>query len=1577
MDDIPPSDDDLMGFVFGYQDPENFYLFDWKASPQNGFGGSALRGMSIKRVTADSPLTAADLWITAGNGERVETLFRNPLAWKIETDYEFELDFVPGQFTIAISEGDTLLESVTIEDDTFIDGKFGFYNNSQSDVLYSGFRRQTIPLSNYAYDVDAIDPDADPLSFSLIEGPRGMAIDPTSGALSWFATEDNLGQQAVTVAVEDGRGGIDTQSYLLEVNNIPPGEIRGQVRGEGSFDPAGPVRVTIPGTSNPWLAGMPDGSTASSGDVAPDQSPVFVEDLDLNGVATLLFAASGAVNNVPSLPSPNATSDGGSLTPHFSRAQNGIGDVTAPVNGLIGLFLTDEQPDATPAPTESLNFNPSTGNVDNGINYDSITPLLKQPFFIGDGFTEDGSRQEVVVPTGATRLFLGSMDGFGWFNNSGEMDVEIAAVTPGQNLIANGDFSLGDFGFEADRADIPVFDVGTDPQDFNGLASSYGDHTSGDGNMLIVNGSFTQPTVVWEQTIPVQENVLYDFSLWSSTWFPASPANFQVLVNGEVIDSFQAPETTAVWENFTTQWNADPGIVEATISIVNQQVAFTGNDFAFDDLFFGARTGSEALDGITVFLDSNNNTVVDSNEQAQQTDETGRYRFGGLAPGDYLVRQLPPRGFEQIQPGDAEPNQVSLEAGEVETGVDFIIQPIEIADNSDPVLLSEVPSSSIEIGERFTAQILAKDGNGDPLTYDLPLAPEGMVIDAETGVIAWVPNAEQTGDNVVITRVRDDFGGVVLQRFSLDVLLPNTDPVIVSSPPQLAAIGVPLVYGVLAQDSEEDELTYSLLNAPDGATISPLGQLGWTPLAGQEGLQSFSIEVGDGRGGSAAQAFEIDARSTLPNQAPQITSSPRTELRVGDRYLYQVEANDPDFEALSYALSTAPTGMTISERGLVEWDSDGSALGAYPVALVVTDSRGEAAEQAFDLQVLSTATNRAPVFTSTPPVIAIAGQPFRYQPEVSDADGDPVAFFPSGLFGQPLPAGASNNPATGEIRWTPGFEDLGRASFAVTASDPYGGVATQVFEVEVVAGNRPPLISSTPITEAAVGDAYAYAIEAEDPDGGPLTFSLSRGPRNMVLDGSILRWSPIASQRGEQQVTVEAIDALGAATAQSFTLLVTDSLPNRAPVITSMPGFTAEPDKPYRYQVQATDPEGGALTFVLEDAPDGVSLDPTTGLLEWTPTPAQIGLANISLKAQDPQGLGLIQSYSLAVAVNNPPEISSTPPLQVTAGADYSYDLLASDADGGQLGYQLLEAPDGMTIDNFGRLRWPTSSAVIGRAPVRVVVADNGGATAEQAFELEVVADTQAPSISILQNNTVVERGETVTFQVRATDDVGVDSISFSVGGRAIGLDANGQANVVLDGLGPVVATATATDAAGNTGSAEATAQAIDSSDVDAPVVSITSISDGDVITSPIDVIGSVTDDNLISYSLSVARAGGGPFREIATGSDVVMDGAVGRFDPTLLENDSYILRLSATDAGGNVSTTERQVNLDGQLKLGNFQLSFVDLSIPVAGIPITVSRTYDTLQADTSDDLGFGWSLGLFDTNLRTDVPPFRAGSK
>ncbi len=59
-------------------------------------------------------------------------------------------------------------------------------------------------------------------------------------------------------------------------------------------------------------------------------------------------------------------------------------------------------------------------------------------------------------------------------------------------------------------------------------------------------------------------------------------------------------------------------------------------------------------------------------------------------------------------------------------------------------------------------------------------------------------------------------------------------------------------------------------------------------------------------------------------------------------------------------------------------------------------------------------------------------------------------------------------------------------------------------------------------------------------------------------------------------------------------------------------------------------------------------------------------------------------------------------------------------------------------------------------------------------------------------------------------------------------------------------------------------------------------------------------------------------------------------------------------------------VNIDGALKLGIFTMTFVDLEVPVAGLPITVTRTYDTLNANKLDEFGYGWSLDVADEKDR-----------
>ncbi|HME68245.1 MAG TPA: hypothetical protein VKM54_00015 [Myxococcota bacterium] len=64
------------------------------------------------------------------------------------------------------------------------------------------------------------------------------------------------------------------------------------------------------------------------------------------------------------------------------------------------------------------------------MSFSSLSPLLKQPFFIGDGLTGNGSGsvQQFIVPAGATRLFLASGDAFGWYNNTGSFTLDVVAV---------------------------------------------------------------------------------------------------------------------------------------------------------------------------------------------------------------------------------------------------------------------------------------------------------------------------------------------------------------------------------------------------------------------------------------------------------------------------------------------------------------------------------------------------------------------------------------------------------------------------------------------------------------------------------------------------------------------------------------------------------------------------------------------------------------------------------------------------------------------------------------------------------------------------------------------------------------------------------------------------------------------------------------------------------------------------------------------------------------------------------------------------------------------------------------------
>ncbi|NLX56285.1 MAG: hypothetical protein GXY58_14345, partial [Planctomycetaceae bacterium] len=73
---------------------------------------------------------------------------------------------------------------------------------------------------------------------------------------------------------------------------------------------------------------------------------------------------------------------------------------------------------------------------------------------------------------------------------------------------------------------------------------------------------------------------------------------------------------------------------------------------------------------------------------------------------------------------------------------------------------------------------------------------------------------------------------------------------------------------------------------------------------------------------------------------------------------------------------------------------------------------------------------------------------------------------------------------------------------------------------------------------------------------------------------------------------------------------------NRAPTITSTPVTSATPATPYSYDVAATDPDvGDTLTYSLVTAPSGMTINSSTGLLQWTPT--TLGMNAVTVRVQD------------------------------------------------------------------------------------------------------------------------------------------------------------------------------------------------------------------------------------------------------------------------------------------------------------------------------------------------------------------------
>jgi hypothetical protein len=261
-------------------------------------------------------------------------------------------------------------------------------------------------------------------------------------------------------------------------------------------------------------------------------------------------------------------------------------------------------------------------------------------------------------------------------------------VSFGQNTIVNGDFSSGYTGWSYTPQTIPWTGdppapqadgylihgapslpgdllVGNNPNaQFNSGFQTFGDHTTGTGNYLMVDGVCKLGVKVFSQTVSVVPSTNYYFSIWVNSLKdnPTNPGVLNFDVNGANLGTITCPakgggSVGGAWIKYEVVWNSGAFSGSLPISIATQNTHLCSNevDFAIDDISFipGCAYGSPGPQpdlgpdqslcgkGGSITLDSNvphnGTTTVTWNDGTTGTGLLAPYTKVITTPGTYSV----------------------------------------------------------------------------------------------------------------------------------------------------------------------------------------------------------------------------------------------------------------------------------------------------------------------------------------------------------------------------------------------------------------------------------------------------------------------------------------------------------------------------------------------------------------------------------------------------------------------------------------------------------------------------------------------------------------------------------------------------------------------------------------------------------------------------------------------------------------------------------------------------------------------------------------------------------------------------
>ncbi|MBI3896877.1 MAG: putative Ig domain-containing protein [Gammaproteobacteria bacterium] len=611
--------------------------------------------------------------------------------------------------------------------------------------------------------------------------------------------------------------------------------------------------------------------------------------------------------------------------------------------------------------------------------------------------------------------------------------------------------------------------------------------------------------------------------------------------------------------------------------------------------------------------------------------------------------------------------------------------------------------------------------------------------------------------------------------------------------------------GVVASDltvsRAVDDLVVAL-NASDRITVS-----NW--------FTGSRIELFTFVDGSNLTAAQMEARigGAPPNTAPVLTNAIADQAATEDNaFSFQVPVNtfaDPN-DTLAYSAtltdgSPLPSWLSFnSTTGTFSGTPLNGNVGSTNVRVTATDTGGLTVSDVFAITVAN--VNDAPTVAN--PILdqtASEDAAFSFQmPSNSFADvdvGNTLTYTASRSDGSALPSWLSFNTATRTFSGTPGNSNVGSMDVRVTATDPSGAAATDIFTLNVTNTNdAPTLANAIPDGTGSEGSVFTYTVPSTtfaDVDvGDTLSYSANRSdgsalPSWLSFNGTTRTFSgtPGSNDAGAYSIRVTATDSAGANVNDIFVLTIADvPVSNPSPTLANAISDQVAPeDASFSFVVPAntfSDP-GDTLTYSAIRAdgsalPTWLSFNSTTRIFSGTPANGNVGAVDVRVTATDTAGATVSDVFTLNVTnVNDAPVLSNAIPDKAGAeGSAFSYVVPAntfSDVDVGDVLTYSATRSNGSSLPSWLSFNATTrtfsgtpGSADSGTYDIRVTATDSAGASVNDVFALTIAdvpsgGPNTAPVVSAPLSDQFADAGAALTYTVSAATftDVG-DTLAYS-----------------------------------------------------------------------------------------------------------------------------------------------------------------------------------------------------------------------